>query len=386
MGNWTIDMDPGAIFGEDSRKVTGKKMKELGATKVMLVVDDTMKTLGFAGEMEEILKEAGLEVVTYTVETREPTSTMCNVARDFALEHGIDGIVALGGGAVMDIGKMAGKLMANGGNTEDYLGYEKANMPYKVFKPIICLTTTSGTGAEINHGMSIFNDITQKKGNNKHPATLAITDPYYTYNLPKTLTANTGIDALAHAVETLCNSEHIVNWMSDTLAKEAVTLIFEYLPKAYETGDKEARAWMSYAAELAGWAIKMRKTTFGHALGHRFANRYHWPHGVCCGLCLPAVARYNVTGNPYTTRILAKCIGIDCPDDADMVEVGKQVVAKFDELYKRVGMKTIKEMGVEESFLDEIAEDIRRDTKWTVVPNPPDFDLVRKVLHESYDF
>lgn len=383
--SWLIDMDPGALFGEGARFQTGKKMKALGGSRVLLIVDGTMKQLGFAEEMVNILKEAELEVVEYEAETREPSTNMINACRDFAIEQKIDSIVALGGGAVIDISKCTGKLLANGGNLEDYLGYDNRK-PYKRFSPIICLPTTAGTGAEINHGCSIFNDVTQKKGNTLHPATLAITDPYYTYNCPKGLTAVVGIDALAHATETLCNSQTITHWMSDTLAKEAVTLCFKYLPAAYETSDKEARDRMAYAAEIAGWAIKMRKTTFGHACGHRFANKYHWPHGVCCGIGLSAVVRYTAECDPYTIRILAQCIGIDCPEDADMVEVGKKVVAEYDKLMKLVGMKSMKEMGVPEDFIDFLKEDVSKDPKWIIVPNPPDFEKMAKAFHDAYDY
>ena len=380
---WTVDLDPGCIFGEGSRFLTGKKLKELGATTVMLITDATMKQLGYTDEMEQIIREEGLTVVPYQAETREPTSTMCNVARDFAVEHKIDGIVALGGGAVMDIAKAAGKLLANGGMLEEYLGYEKANIPYKRWSPIICLSTTAGTGAEINNGISIFNDAIQKKGNTKHPATLAITDPYYTYGSPKKLTACVGVDALAHAAETLCNSEYIQNWMSDCLAKEAVSIIFKALPGAYND-DHECRDKMAFAAELAGWSIKLRKTTFGHALGHRFANRYHWAHGICCGICLPAVVRYHAKMDAGVTMTYAHCIGIDCREKS-YDQIAAEVVKAFDDLLHAVDMPSMKSLGVEPAFIDEICEDIRSDPKWTLVPHPPVFEEVAVAMHEAYE-
>ncbi len=388
MSVWTMDMDPGVVFGVDSRKKTGQKLKDYQATKVLLLYDEIMGKMGCAQELSDIIQAEGMEVVLYEAEVGEPTYAMVNRVADFAMEHQIDGIVGLGGGATMDTAKLAGRVLANGGRAEDFLGYTKSqnDFTYKTFRPIIVLPTTAGTGAEVNTAISCITP-EGKKSNARHRATLAIIDPTYTYSLPKSITANTGIDALTHAAESLCNSKAMPNYMADTIEKECVKLIFKWLPIAYEDGsNKEAREWMSYAAMLGGYAIKLRKTTFGHAIGHRFANRYHWPHGFNCSLGLAALVRYNVTGDPDSTKLLAECCGVACPEGADMVEVGKQVVEKFDALQKAVGMKSMKEMGVEESFCDFIADDVSKDTKWTIVPNPPDFELMRKALHESYDY
>lgn len=388
MAIWTMDMDPGVIFGVDSRKRTGQKLKEYGATKVVFIYDAVMGSLGHAAEMEEIIRQAGLAVIPYEAEVGEPTYAMVNRLADFVMEQQADGIVGLGGGATMDTAKFAGRVIANGGRAEDYLGYTKSqnDLTYKTFRSIIVLPTTAGTGAEVNTAVSCITP-EGKKANGRHRATLAIIDPVYTYGLPKSITANTGIDALAHAAESLCNSRAMPNPMADLIEKEAVKLVFQWLPIAYEHGDnKEAREKMCFAAMLGGYAIKLRKTTFGHAIGHRFADRYHWPHGFNCSLGLAALVRYNVTGDPESTRILAECCGVDCPPDADMTEVGKKVVEKFDALLKGVGMKNMKELGVEEEFCDFIKEDVSKDTKWTIVPNPPDFELMGKALHESYDY
>jgi alcohol dehydrogenase class IV len=107
---------------------------------------------------------------------------------------------------------------------------------------------------------------------------------------------------------------------------------------------------------------------------------------VSASIGLAAVVRYNVTGDPESTRILAECCGVVCPENADMVKVGIEVVKKFDALQKVVGMKNMKELGIPEEFCDYITEQVSLDDKWKIVPNPPNFELMRKALHESYNY
>jgi alcohol dehydrogenase class IV len=381
-----IDMDPGVVFGEDSRKQTGGKLKEYGAKKVMLFHDEIMTKLGFTEELKEIIKSEGPEVVTYQTELGEPKSSWIDKAAETARQNKVDSLVGLGGGATIDTAKFVGKILANGGKAEDYLGYTNT-AGNNTFRPIIVLPTTAGTGAEVNTALACDNESLKRKAFTMQRATLSIIDPTYTYGLPKEITANTGIDALTHSAESLCNSAAIPNWMADTLCKDSIKMIFKWLPIAYnEPGNKEARARMSYASMLGGYAIKLRKTTFGHALAQPIGNTYHFPHGVCCSVGMAAVVRYNVTGDPGSTRLLAGCCGVDCPGDADMIKVGNEVVKKFDALQKAVGMKNMKELGIPEDFVDYMADMVSKDEKWKVVPNPPDFDLMRKVLRESYNY
>ena len=105
MGVWKMDMDPGVVFGIDSRKQIGDRLKDYGATKVLLIYDMVMGQLGYADELKKFTEEAGIEVVMYEAEVGEPTYAMVNRAADFAMEHKIDGIIGLGGGATMDTAK-----------------------------------------------------------------------------------------------------------------------------------------------------------------------------------------------------------------------------------------------------------------------------------------
>ncbi len=118
----------------------------------------------------------------------------------------------------------------------------------------------------------------------------------------------------------------------------------------------------------------------------RFGTADHLPHGVGVGCGMAALVRYNVYGDPETTRVWAPLFGINCPADADMTEVGQKLVDKMDALQKNIGMKSMKELGIPESFCDIAADNISRDKKWTIVPNPPDFELLRQSMHAAWDY
>ncbi len=388
MSVWTIHDMHDVLFGVDSRLQLGEKLKGYGATKVLLFHDEVMGPLGYVDELVKIIKDAGMDVVTYKGAPGEPNSDNVDKVVEFARAEKIDAMVGLGGGAAMDTTKLAGKVIANGGKTTDYLGgYTAIAAGSKKFSPMILLPTTSGTGSEVSYGLMCQNNDNGVKTFALHPATLAIIDPTYTFKLPPAVTAFTGIDAFCHCAECLCNSVAMPNYLADAIAREGMRLSFKYLPKVFDNPDDvEARTMMSAAAMLGGQAITLRKTSIGHAVSNQLSDNYHTPHGIGTSVGIDVQARYNVKGDPGTTRIWAECMGIACPEDADMEAVGNEVVAKLEALLKKVGLKNMKQMDIPESFCDMIADNVAKDKKWAIVPNPPDFDLLRKVIKESYDY
>jgi alcohol dehydrogenase class IV len=383
---WAIDLEPGALFGVGSRKKTGERLKGYGATSVLLVCDLAMEKLGYAEELTEIIKASGIEVFQYAIEPKEPTSTECNNCVAFARKHTIDGIVGLGGGSAIDVAKMTGLVLANGGKTENYLGYGTDYSKTKTFRPVIALPTTSGTGAEVSTALAIEDDTKNIKAIGMHRATFAIVDPSYTVGLPKEVTANTGIDALSHALDSVCNTAGMRNWLADALSYEGMRVCHKWLPVAYEDSDNlEARSWMSYAAMVGGYILKLRRCSWAHAFANKVSDRYHLPHGVGCSLGLYGLVRYNVTENPEANRIIARSFGVDCPEGADMVEVGKKLVKATDDLQKRVGMKTMKEAGLDKGFIDDAIDKIKNDGKWKLVPNVPNFEVMAKSIYEAFE-
>ena len=385
---WNIHNIHNAVFGTDARKQTGSILQEYHCKKVILLYDRALLPFGFVSEMEEIISAAGIQVVSYMVAEDEPVSSELDLFVGACRREKIDGIVALGGGSAMDTAKLAGKVLANGGKTTDYLGgYTALGTGNLIFEPIVAIPTTAGTGSESCWGIMCLNEENGIKTFSRHPVTRAVVDPIYTRDLPAYITAYTGMDALAQCAECLVNTYAMPNYMADILAREGLALAVEYLPKAvHEPHNMEAREKMCWSAMLSGYAITMRKTSSAHSIANQISDTFHLPHGVGVGCGMAALVRYNVYGDPETTKIWAPLFGIACHADADLTEVGRQVVTKLDSLQKEIGMKNMKQLGIPREFCDVAADNIRKDKKWTIVPNPPDFELLRKCIHESWDY
>lgn len=383
--SWTIHNIHNAAFGRDARFTVADMLGGFGSRRACLIYDRALEPLGFVSEMEGIIKKGGCEVFTYMTAEEEPVSSELDKFVDFCRSNGADAIVALGGGSTMDTAKLAGKVLANGGKTTDYLGgYTELAVGNKVFEPIIAVPTTAGTGSESCWGIMCLNEESGIKTFTRHPVTRAVVDPIYTMKLPADITAYTGMDALAQAAECLVNTRVMPNLMADVLSRAALADAVKYLPIAvHEPDNVEAREHMCWAAMLSGYAITLRKTSSGHAIANQLSDLYHLAHGIGVGIGMAALARYNVTGDPETTRVWAPFFGVDEPD---VTKAGELIVRKLDALQKDIGMPNMKQLGIPESFCDECADGISQDKKWTIVPNPPNFELLRKCLHESWDY
>lgn len=385
---WKIHDLHDAIFGVDSRKQAGEILKSLGGTKALLVCGPNINALGYPEELIGILKEAGIETVLYVKDEGEPTGDMVNKGVAIARAEKIDSIVALGGGSSMDTAKMIGKVLANNaGRAEDLLGgYTALNVGTKVFSPVLLLSTTAGTGSEVSWGLMCENMDNLKKTFSVHPGTYAILDPTYYTTLPKEITATCGMDSLAHSLESLCNSVAMPHPLADMYCREGISASCKGMVAAYnDPNNIEARSYMAYAAMIGGSAITLRKTNLGHAVSNQLVDYYHFSHGVAVSVGLMAQLMYNTEKDPVSSSLIAPCMGIECPEGADLKEVGQRIYDKIYKMQKDMSVKNMKELNVPEEFCDTIAENVSKDKKWAIVPNPPDFDYLRVVLHQIWN-
>lgn len=385
---WKIHDLHDAIFGVDSRKQAGEILKSLGGTKALLVCGPNINALGYPEELIGILKESGIETVLYVKDEGEPTGDMVNKGVAIARAEKIDAIVALGGGSSMDTAKMIGKVLANNAErAEDLLGgYTALNVGTKVFSPVLLLSTTAGTGSEVSWGLMCENMDNLKKTFSVHPGTYAILDPTYYTTLPKDITATCGMDSLAHSLESLCNSVAMPHPLADMYCREGISASCKGMVAAYnDPNDIEARSYMAYAAMIGGSAITLRKTNLGHAVSNQLVDYYHFSHGVAVSVGLMAQLMYNIEKDPVSSSLIAPCMGIECPEGADLKAVGQKIYDKIYKMQKDMGVKNMKELNVPEEFCDTIAENVSKDKKWAIVPNPPDFDYLRVVLHQIWN-
>lgn len=290
-GRYVFQSPTRVRFGAGVAAEVGKEALLMGMRRVFLVTDQGLLDAPFYGEIEQSLKAAGLTVSAYGQVLPDPTAQSINQAIQAYRASGADSLVALGGGSPMDTAKAVGVLAAGG--DDDIVAYTfggpktPAGIP-----PLICLPTTAGTGSEVT-----FIAIVTYNGSKRlvrHPSiapALALVDPSLSLSMPQSLTASTGLDALAHALEALTSTQS--NAVTDELALEAIARIGAWLPKAVEDGsDLEARTHMSKAATDAGLAFLNARVHLGHAVGHSLGTAFKIPHGFACAMCLPAILSF----------------------------------------------------------------------------------------------
>ena len=246
-----------------------------------------------------------MQVKIYSRVEPDPSLQTARTGASVMVETRPDWIIAVGGGSVMD----AAKAM--------WILYEHPELEPEAINPIetlhlrqkarfVAFPTTSGTGSEATWAV-VLTDLEEKRklglGNREAMPDLAILDPELVLKLPPRITADTGLDALTHAVEGFTSTWH--NDFSDGLCLMALDLIFKNLPAAYHFGDNvEARLHMQNAAAIAGLGFGNSMAALAHGLGHALGGVFHVPHGRAVALFLPYAIEYSVNGEAGSTRYL----------------------------------------------------------------------------------
>lgn len=280
------------VFGNGTLNQLGKLAAEHGAGKVLLVTDPGIRAVGHVGRAQASLEAAGLAVAIYDQARENPTTECVAECVELARSEGIDFIVGLGGGSSMDTAKGCNFLLTNGGEMKDYWGVGKASKP---MLPLIAIPTTAGTGSECQSFALISDAVTHAKmacGDPKAMAKVAILDPELTLSQPPRVTACTGIDAVAHAVESAVTRKR--NDTSQQYSRVAFGLLSESLPRVLQTPDDlEARGRMLLGAAFAGTAIEHSMLGAAHSAANPLTAHFDVIHGQAVGLMLPHVVRFN---------------------------------------------------------------------------------------------
>lgn len=297
-------------FGWGVAATVGARAVALGMRHALIVTDRGLADSPAARQVAHALAEAGVAVSWFTAVILDPTSASITAAVAAYRAAGADGLIALGGGSAIDTAKALGVLALAGGDdiTPFFFGGTQA-IPGT--PPLICLPTTAGTGAEVTF-VSVVTDGMQKKilRDPRIAPTLALVDPALTLTMPPHLTATTGLDALAHALEAL--TSRMASPPSDALALDALTRIRRWLPQAVANGDDAtAREQMALAATLAGLAFVNGRVHLGHAVGHAIGTHYKLAHGFACAVCLPGIITFlRPSAGPALARA-AEALGGD---------------------------------------------------------------------------
>lgn len=353
------------VFGPGSMNRLGELASELGEHRVLLVTDPGLEAAGHPQRATQSLKEAGLEVFLFDDVEENPTSKHVEAGVHFARPHKIDLIVSVGGGSAMDCAKGINFLLTNGGSMADYKGFGKAAKP---MLPSIGVPTTAGTGSEAQSYALIADAKTHLKmacGDRKAAFQIAILDPEVTVTQPQHVTALTGIDAVAHAVESfVCNKR---NPVSSIFAREAWKLLEPNLDKVLKNPrDLEARGAMQMGAFLAGTAIENSMLGVCHAAANPLTAHYGITHGQAIGVLLPHVIRFNGRDVAHLYGELIDEVGLvnGHPDSA-----AEALALRVSVLMKVAGLPTkLSALGVSQTILPILAEEANQ--QWTARFNP----------------
>jgi alcohol dehydrogenase len=323
-------------------------------------VEAIVDALAVAGRRPPVFAEARAEVPLDNVDA----------CHEFARGHGADSIVAVGGGSTIDLAKLAALRLVHDGDLEAFFG--EGQVP-GAGAPVIAVPTTAGTGSEVTSVAVVTASDREMKVGISSPfliPTYAVCDPELTLSCPPTVTAHSGIDALAHAIEAYTAAVRPTDWqvattrvfigknpVSDSLALSAVRLIAANLERAvHDGGDLAAREAMLLGATLAGLAFGQAGTSLAHALQYPVGAATHTPHGLGVGVLLPYAMRFNRTVRARELAELAAALGVDTGGmDADAASTA--AIETVAGLRKRIGLPAgLDGLGIAVGQVDRLAE------------------------------
>ncbi|MGB4125607.1 MAG: iron-containing alcohol dehydrogenase [Dethiobacteria bacterium] len=370
------------IFGEGSIKEIGIEAEALGGTRAVVVTDRGVVEAGLAGEVEEALGRK--YVGTFDGAVQDSGFHIVNEGAKFAREAGADTIVSVGGGSSIDTAKGISILLKEGGQMQDYSGFQLLSRPQT---PHIAVPTTAGTGSEATYAAVVKDWENNEKilfCDNHIIPRVAILDPLLTAGLPPPLTASTGIDALTHAIEALhaLQAEPI----ADAMALQAIRLITAYLPRCVANGDDLfARGQQQIAALMAGVAFSNAQLGLVHAMAHSLGALFNVPHGLANSLLLPHVMLYNLESCAERYLLVAEAMGL-ATAGLDEEGAARLAVNAVQELTRKIGLpQRLREAGVPEEGLAEAAELSLSDGSIIYNPRPVfEADEVLALFREAW--
>jgi alcohol dehydrogenase len=357
------------VFGPDSVARVGVLARELSARRVLVVTDPGIVTAGHAERVSQSLRSEGLSVVLFDAVSENPTTLCVENCVRAAKSAGIDTIIGLGGGSSMDTAKGCNFILSNGGRIQDYWGVGKAVKP---MLPMIAIPTTAGTGSECQSAALIADEQTHQKMaclDVKVTPRIAILDPMLTLSQPPRVTACTGIDAIAHAVETAVTSRR--NPLSLMHSHQAFKLCVPALPRVMANPlDLDARGRMLLGAALAGLAIENSMLGAAHSAANPLTAHFNVAHGIAVGVMLPHVIRFNARDPRIALAYadLASAPEIACVSDGAERAVSA-LVARIEALLNTARLpRSLEDCGVERASIPTLAEEAVK--QWTANFNP----------------
>ncbi len=359
------------VEGRGAVSQLGALARELGASRVFLVSDPGVVAAGHAARAQTVLEAAGLTVALFDDVQENPSTDTVARGLEAARAFAPDLYIAVGGGSAIDAAKGVNFLEVCGGAMEDYWGHDKATSP---LRPMIAVPTTAGTGSEVQSFALISDAQTHRKmacGDPSAAPRLALLDAELTATMPRAVTAITGLDTLAHAVESAVAKQRNqdADDRSADYAREACRLALTALPRVLDVpDDMSARADMLRASALAGFAIEHAMLGAAHSMANPLTRHHGIPHGLAVGLLLPHVVRYNAvdTAARATYADLARAAGLEGQNDEALARALADRLAEV--LAYTALPASLAEHGIGADAVEQLA--LESAEQWTAGFNP----------------
>ena len=399
-------------FKYGSLGVALPELKEMKKKKAFIVTDRVLAELGYVDKITKVLDENGIDFRVFSEVAPDPTLAIARKGAEAMRSYNPDVIIALGGGSPMDAAKIMWVLYEHPeANFHDlamtFMDISKRIYPFPKMGQkamMVSIPTSAGTGSEVTP----FAVITDEQSGVKYPLAdyeltpdMAIVDAELMMNMPKGLTAASGIDALVHAIEAYVSV--LASEFTNGLALEAIRLVFKYLPQAYNEGttNVKAREKMAHASTIAGMAFANAFLGICHSMAHKLGAEHHIAHGVANGILIDHVIRFNAVDNPrkqasfpqykypnakWRYAKIAEYLNLGGKNDDEKVE---NLIKAIQNLKKQINLpSTIAECGVtKEAFystLDSMTEDAFDDQCTGANPRYPLMSELKEMYINAY--
>ena len=397
---WTFHSAGQLVFGRGAAAQLGELAGRMKLRRVCVITDRTLAAAGLADTVRRPLEAADIEVRVFDGGQPEPSLELADECLANARRFAPDGLLGLGGGSNMDLAKIVAASLTHGGTPRDYIGEDRVPGPVV---PLICVPTTSGTGSEVTAASVLTDTANQIKvgvlSNYLRPK-LAVVDPLLTVTCPAKVTADSGIDALTHAIEAytavdnevfpLPEGERTVyqgrHPLADCLAEKAIELIGRHLARAvHEPANREARDGMALAATTAGLAFSNVGVALVHAMEYPVGGAVHCSHGAGNGLLLPYVMRYNLPARVRQFARIAQLLGEDVTGLSEAA-AAERAIRAVERLKTAIGIPArLRDLGVRQDQLRGFAEKtfgIKRILR--VNPRVPTVDDIEAIFQAAW--
>jgi alcohol dehydrogenase class IV len=377
-------VSPKIVFGEGALNA----LSELEGRRALIVTDQNMVRFGIVERVQAHLKRAGLASTVFDSVEPDPDVDAVRQGALRAAEFEPDWIIGLGGGSSIDAAKAV------------WILYERPDLEPAAINPFVTLglrrkarmvaiPTTSGTGSEATWATVLTDPREGRKmavGTRECLPDIAIVDPALAAGMPPQLTADSGLDALTHAVEGYTCTWHTD--ITDGLCVHAARLIIEYLPRAYRDGaDEEARERLHNAATCAGLGFGNAMAAIAHAMGHATGAVFHVPHGRAVSVFLPYTIEFAARELPERYAEMARLVG--CSDETGLAGA-LSLARRIRELCRAIDSPhSLSDAGIDRTEfggnLDKLVDDAANDTSIVAAPRVPTYDELERLFLYAYE-